>query len=100
MDNWCIVHSDSDLVYIKNVTTDGLLGVLENGTIGQVRQDPKMWKQGPPNKEGFFTLEDPDTGKVLTPTGGVTGQGLAIKGKKNPFNHMTFLKSIRFGWMA
>ena len=58
-------------IRIENPSTNKTLFVLENSTAVNETSLSKnhsdlMWIKGVPNQEGYFTLTDPETKKVLT----------------------------------
>ena len=78
-DNWEL-QSDDSTCFIKNVSEDKVLHT-ENGqvnleTLG-LNDEKQMWEKGEANDEGFFTLTNTDTEKVLTAT---YLNGLSIEG--------------------
>ena len=78
-DKWELQNDDSTC-YIKNVSKDKVLHT-ENGqvnleTLG-LNDERQMWEKGEANDEGFFTLTNPDTEKVLAAT---YLNGLSIEG--------------------
>ena len=78
-DKWEL-QNDGSTCYIKNVSEDKVLHT-ENGQVNLeafgLNDGRQMWEKGEPNDEGFFTLTNPDTEKVLTAT---YLKGLAIEG--------------------
>ena len=57
------------------------LFVLENTTVDEILlakgNSNRTWTKGVPNQEGYFTLTDPETKKVLT---AINSTSLEIKG--------------------
>ena len=78
-DKWELQNDDSTC-YIKNVSQDKVLhtenGLVNLETLG-LNDERQMWEKGEANDEGFFTLTNPDTEKVLSAT---YLNGLSIEG--------------------
>ena len=59
------------MVLIENVSENKVITRKENVVSEEVlilNDVGQMWENGDPDKEGFFTLTDPDSEKVLTAT--------------------------------
>ena len=71
----------SQNVSIENPSTKETLFVLENTTVNEVLlakdNSNRTWTKGVPNQEGYFTLTNPETKKVLT---AINSTSLEIKG--------------------
>ena len=71
----------SQNVSIENPSTKETLFVLENTTVTEILlakdNSNRTWTKGVPNQEGYFTLTDPETKKVLT---AINSTSLEIKG--------------------
>ena len=69
-DKWQLQNDDSTC-YIMNVSEDKVL-CTENGLVNMeafgLNDERQIWEKGEANDEGFFTLTNPDTEKVLTAT--------------------------------
>ena len=78
-DKWELQNDDSTC-YIKNVSQDKVLhtenGLVNLETLG-LNDERQMWEKGEANDEGFFTLTNPNTEKVLAAT---YLNGLSIEG--------------------
>ena len=78
-DKWELKKDDSTY-YIMNVSENKVL-CTENGQVSlealSLHDERQMWEKGDTNDEGYFTLTNPDTEKVLTAT---YLNGLAIEG--------------------
>ena len=78
-DKWELKTDDSTY-YIMNVSENKVL-CAENGQVSLealgLHDERQMWEKGDTNDEGYFTLTNPDTEKVLTAT---YLNGLAIEG--------------------
>ena len=85
-DKWELKKDDSTY-YIMNVSENKVL-CTENGQVNMeaigINDERQIWEKGEANDEGFFTLTNPDTEKVLTAT---YLNGLSIEG-------MLFLMNI------
>ena len=83
-DDWIFRHNADGTIYIENVSKNTVLGttedddvieeILEENNLGQ------LWKQGKPTKEGFFTLENSYSEKVMT---AISDISVIVKGKHN-----------------
>ena len=65
------LENQDELIYIENMSKTKVLGAANHSkVILQVKADPwmidQLWKIGVHNKEGYFTLENGSTKKVLT----------------------------------
>ena len=68
---------------IQNKLTQKVLTITESGEeVTEETMVPfnsnQMWSKGAPNKDGYFTLTNKDSGKVLTAN---SASGLTIEGK-------------------
>lgn len=69
-DRWNL-KSEGSMVLIENVSENKVITRKENVVSEEVlilNDVGQMWENGDPDKEGFFTLTDPDSEKVLTAT--------------------------------
>ena len=81
-DDWDLIVDETS-VCIQNKTTEKVLTITDSG--GEVTEDTmvpfkssQMWAKGEPNKDGYFTLTNIDSGKVLTTN---SASSLTIEGK-------------------
>ena len=79
-DTWYFKTKD-DLIYMENITKAKFLEATNDGKViledfGEDKAE-QLWKKGEPNAEGYFTLQNSKTAKVLTFT---SASGLKIKG--------------------
>ena len=78
-DKWELKNNDSKC-HIMNISEDKVLST-ENGQINMeafgLNDKRQIWEKGEANDEGFFTLTNTDTEKVLTTT---YLNGLSIEG--------------------
>ena len=80
-DRWNL-KSEGSMVLIENVSENKVITRKENVVSEEVlilNDVGQMWENGDPDKEGFFTLTDPDSEKVLTAT---TSNCLVMSGKQ------------------
>ena len=82
-DKWELKKDDSTY-YIMNVSENKVL-CTENGQVNMeaigINDERQIWEKGEANDEGFFTLTNPDTEKVLTATylNGLSIDGILFK---------------------
>ena len=71
------------MIYIENTSKTKILGSTSNGTvIEEVKVEDKpeqLWKEGEPDAEGYFTLQNSGEPKVLT---AISESSLEIKGMR------------------
>ena len=80
-DRWNL-KSEGSMVLIENVSENKVITRKENVVSEEVlvlNNVSQMWENGVPDNEGFFTLTDPDSEKVLTAT---TSNCLVMSGKQ------------------
>ena len=73
--------SKDDLIYIENISKSKVLGFTNDMKVTLVKKGGKteqLWRQGVPNAEGYFTLENSEVPKVIT---AISSSVLEIKGK-------------------
>ena len=69
-DRWNL-KSEGSMVLIENVSENKVITRKENVVSEEVlilNDVGQMWENGDSDKEGFFTLTDPDSEKVMTAT--------------------------------
>ena len=69
-DRWNL-KSEGSMVLIENVSENKVITRKENVVSEEVlilNDVGQMWENGDSDKEGFFTLTDPDSEKILTAT--------------------------------
>ena len=80
-DEWNIRTRDK-FVHIENISKNKVLGITPDGSITEedyVENEPgQLWKRGKSNADGYFSLENSDTTKVMT---GISPNRLEAKGK-------------------
>ena len=80
-DEWNITTRDK-FVHIENISKDKVLGITPDGSITEedsVENEPgQLWKRGKSNADGYFSLENTDTPKVMT---AISLSRLEVKGK-------------------
>ena len=82
-DKWELKNDDSTC-YIMNVSEDKAV-CTENGQVKMealgLNDERQMWEKGEADDEGFFTLTNTDTEKVLTATylNGLSIEGIFFK---------------------
>ena len=78
-DTWSL--KPEDLVYIENISNDQVLTITNENIVKKeimMQNDARqIWKKGEVDKEGYFTLSDRHSKKVLT---AVSAQNLIIDG--------------------
>ena len=80
-DTWRL--KPEDLVYIEDISNDQVLTITNENIVKKeimMQNDARqIWKKGEVNKEGYFTLSDRHSKKVLT---AVSAQSLIIDGNR------------------
>ena len=80
-DEWNFMTKD-DLIYIENISKSKVLGITHDGRVIEedfVEDKPgQLWKRGKSNADGYFSLENSDTPKVIT---AISPSRLEVKGK-------------------
>ena len=74
-------NDDGTLINIKNADTEKVLGIDDFKVIEEDFVQCKLsqlWKKGQPNNEGYFTLQNAESSKVMT---AISRSSLEIKGK-------------------
>ena len=68
-DDWEVLEKEDTKIYIANISNHKVLSAKHNSVKEKViEQDNlgQMWKKGVPNNEGYFTLTNVTSSKVLT----------------------------------
>jgi hypothetical protein len=81
-DIWSI-NTEGEFFYIQNISKNTVLGLSQYNVIDEeyLEENPfQLWIKGKPDTEGYFTLENSETSKVLT---AISTNELEIKGNLN-----------------
>ena len=65
-DTWSLETFEDLLVSIENTSKNRILGAINNEVILLQENVGQMWRRGPINDEGYFTLTHLSSGKLLT----------------------------------
>ena len=79
-DEW-IIKNQGKLVYIQNISKLKALATTYDGKVIEEEfteeKFGQLWIKGEPNNEGYFTLRNPQSKKVMT---AISATGLEMKG--------------------
>ena len=80
-DDWEFKPQTNGLIYIENTNKTMVLGSTSDGKVieevKEVGKAEQLWKKGEPDAEGYFTLKNSNTAKIMT---AVSKKSLEIKG--------------------
>ena len=83
-DDWNFRHNADGTIYIQNVSKNTVFGTTEDdNVIEEICEENnlgQLWKKGKPTAEGFFTLENCYSEKVMT---AISDISVIVKGKHN-----------------